>query len=92
MAEISVHFMCAGQELFACPPDEEIDPNVITLGIQPDEGISVKFGAKKPAAQMQMARCSGILSPDCLWRGNTRGLNHLAGEATLFTRHISAVA
>src|SRR5712692_1021275 len=55
VTEISVHFKRTPQALFARAPDEEIDPNVITLGIQPVEGISVKFGAKKPAAQMQMA-------------------------------------
>src|SRR5262249_44645055 len=53
MTEISIHFKRTPQALFARTPDEEIDPNVITLAIQPDEGITVKFGAKKPAAQMQ---------------------------------------
>src|SRR5207253_2988810 len=48
MTEISVHFKRTPQALFARTPDEEIDPNVITLGIQPDEGITVKFGTKKP--------------------------------------------
>src|SRR5712691_10890089 len=55
LTELSIHFRRTPQALFARTPNEEINPNVITLGIQPDEGITVKFGAKKPAAQMQMS-------------------------------------
>src|SRR5712672_1845521 len=34
LTEISIHFKRTPQALFARTPDEEIDPNVITLGIQ----------------------------------------------------------
>jgi glucose-6-phosphate 1-dehydrogenase len=92
MTEISIHFKRTPQALFARTPDEQIDPNVITLGIQPDEGISVKFGAKKPAAQMQMAPVQAEFS----YRGafgaaipeayTTLLLDAMRGDATLFTR------
>jgi glucose-6-phosphate 1-dehydrogenase len=92
MTEISIHFKRTPQALFARTPDKEIDPNVITLGIQPDEGISVKFGAKKPAAQMQMAPVQAEFS----YRGafgaaipeayTTLLLDAMRGDATLFTR------
>ncbi len=32
-------------------PCQEIEPNVITMRIQPDEGISLRFGAKVPSTQ-----------------------------------------
>uniref|UniRef100_E6PY26 Glucose-6-phosphate 1-dehydrogenase n=1 Tax=mine drainage metagenome TaxID=410659 RepID=E6PY26_9ZZZZ len=32
-------------------PCQEIEPNVITMRIQPDEGISLRFGAKVPTTQ-----------------------------------------
>lgn len=92
MTEISVHFKRTPQALFARTPDEEIDPNVITLGIQPDEGITVKFGAKKPAAQMQMAPVQaefcyqtafGAATPEAY---TTLLLDAMRGDATLFTR------
>jgi glucose-6-phosphate 1-dehydrogenase len=92
MTEISIHFKRTPQALFARTPDEEIDPNVITLGIQPDEGITVKFGAKKPAAQMQMAPVQaefsyrdafGAAIPEAY---TTLLLDAMRGDATLFTR------
>ena len=65
---------------------------MITLGIQPDEAIRVKFGAKKPAAQMQMApvhaefsyrRAFGAAPPEAY---TTLLLDAMRGDATLFTR------
>jgi glucose-6-phosphate 1-dehydrogenase len=92
MTEISIHFKRTPQALFARTPDEEMDPNVITLGIQPDEGISVKFATKKPAAQMQMVPVEAEFS----YRGafgaaipeayTTLLLDAMRGDATLFTR------
>ena len=92
LTEISIHFKRTPQALFARTPDEEIDPNVITLGIQPDEGITVKFGAKKPAAQMQMSpvnaefsyrRAFGAATPEAY---TTLLLDAMRGDTTLFTR------
>jgi len=92
LTEISIHFKRTPQALFARTPDEEIDPNVITLGIQPDEGIAVKFGAKKPAAHMRMApvqaefsyrRAFGTATPEAY---TTLLLDAMRGDATLFTR------
>jgi glucose-6-phosphate 1-dehydrogenase len=92
LTEISIHFKRTPQALFARTPDEEIDPNVITLGIQPDEGITVKFGAKRPAAHMQVAPVEAEFS----YRGSfgaaipeaytTLLLDAMRGDATLFTR------
>jgi glucose-6-phosphate 1-dehydrogenase len=92
LTEISVHFKRTPQALFARTPDEEIEPNKITLGIQPDEGIALQFGAKKPAEQMEMAAVQaefsyrsafGAATPEAY---ATLLLDAMRGDATLFTR------
>jgi glucose-6-phosphate 1-dehydrogenase len=92
LTEISIHFKRTPQALFARTPDEEIDPNVITLAIQPDEGITVKFGAKKPAEQMQVAPVQAEFSYRAAFGTaiqeayTTLLLDAIRGDATLFTR------
>src|ERR1051326_3503970 len=56
LTEIAVHLKRTPQALFARKPDEEIDPNSIVLRIQPNEGISVTFGAKRPGFEMTRTR------------------------------------
>lgn len=51
-AEISVHFRPVPHLLFAKDIEERIDPNVLVLRIQPDEGISVTFQAKVPGSKV----------------------------------------
>jgi glucose-6-phosphate 1-dehydrogenase len=91
VSEISVHFKRTPQALFARTPDEEIDPNVITLGIQPDERITVTFDAKKPA-QMQVAPVQAEFSYQRAFKAATPEayttllLDAMRGDATLFTR------
>src|SRR5512140_1289785 len=53
--EIRIHFKRTPQALFARTPDEEIDPNIVTFTIQPNEGISICFGAKRPGSHMSTA-------------------------------------
>src|ERR1041385_3847106 len=52
LTEIAVHLKRTPQALFARTPDEEIEPNVIVLRIQPNEGINVSIGAKQPGFAM----------------------------------------
>src|SRR5215472_1393424 len=92
LTEISIHFKRTPQALFARTPDEEMDPNVITLSIQPDEGIAVKFGAKKPAGHMQVAAVQAEFSYRAAFSTATPEayttllLDAMRGDATLFTR------
>jgi len=92
VTEIAVHLKRTPQALFARTPDEQIEPNVIVLRIQPNEGITVSFGAKHPGFEMRtnvvhMDFCYqsgfGIRSPDAY---ETLLLDVMQGEATLFTR------
>src|SRR5262245_29144911 len=46
--EIAVHFRQAPYALFRETPVERLPRNILTLRIQPDEGLSVSFSAKRP--------------------------------------------
>jgi glucose-6-phosphate 1-dehydrogenase len=92
VTEIAIHLKRTPQALFARTPDEQIDPNIIVLRIQPNEGITVMFGAKHPGFEMRtnivhMDFCYqsgfGMRSPDAY---ETLLLDVMQGEATLFTR------
>ena len=92
LTEIAVHLKRTPQALFARTPDEELDPNVIVLRIQPDEGITVTFGAKRPGFEMHTAtvhmdfcyrRAFGVEPPAAY---ETLLLDVMRGDATLFTR------
>jgi glucose-6-phosphate 1-dehydrogenase len=92
LTEIAVHFKRTPQALFARRSDDQIEPNVIVLRIQPDEGIVVTFGAKRPGAEMhtstvQMDFCYqksfGVRLPAAY---ETLLLDVMQGDATLFIR------
>jgi glucose-6-phosphate 1-dehydrogenase len=92
LTEIAVHLKRTPQALFARTPDEQIEPNVIVLRIQPNEGINVSIGAKQPGFEMRtnmvhMDFCYqsefGVRSPDAY---ETLLLDAMQGDATLFTR------
>src|SRR5687767_1169884 len=53
LTEVAIHLKRTPQALFARTPDDEIDPNVIALRIQPNEGITVTFAAKRPGFEMR---------------------------------------
>ena len=71
---------------------ERIDPNVITLRIQPDEGIKVRFASKVPGhdvavasvtMDMKYAEAFGGAPPEAYER---LLLDAMRGDATLFSR------
>ncbi|HEX7294812.1 MAG TPA: glucose-6-phosphate dehydrogenase, partial [Pyrinomonadaceae bacterium] len=92
LTEIAIHLKRTPQALFSRTPDEQIEPNVITLRIQPDEAITVTFGAKRPGLEMHTATVHmdfcyqtafGVRSPAAY---ETLLLDVMRGDATLFTR------
>ncbi len=92
LTEIAVHFKRTPQALFARTPEEELDHNIITFRIQPNEGITVNFGAKRPGNEMRTANMQldfsyreafGSKTPVAY---ETLLLDAMRGEATLFTR------
>jgi glucose-6-phosphate 1-dehydrogenase len=98
LTEIAVHFKRTPQALFARTPDEEIDPNIVALRIQPNEGIHVTFGAKRPGFEMRTStvhmdfcyqRAFGYESPAAY---EMLLLDVMRGDATLFIRSDEAEA
>ncbi len=92
VTEIAVHFKRTPQALFAHIPDNRIEPNVIVLRLQPNEGITITFGAKRPGVDMRTGTVHldfayqpgfGIRSPAAY---ETLLLDAMRGDATLFTR------
>ena len=52
--EIAIQFKRVPFALFRDTPVEALTPNVLALQIQPDEGISLQFGAKKPGPEINL--------------------------------------
>lgn len=92
LTEITIHLKRTPQALFSRTSDDRIEHNVITLRIQPDEGITVAFGAKHPGAIMRTETVNmdfcyhtafGVRSPTAY---ETLLLDAMRGDPTLFTR------
>jgi glucose-6-phosphate 1-dehydrogenase len=91
LTEIRVHLKQTPQALFA-NTSSVIEPNVITINIQPDEGISIAFGAKRPGTQMRTVTVQANFSYQASFGSKgavayeTLLLDSMRGDATLFTR------
>jgi glucose-6-phosphate 1-dehydrogenase len=90
--EIAIHFKQVPLALFDWKNFAGIAPNTLVFRIQPDEGISLTLGAKKPGYQNQIAPVVmefcyqdtfGIETPEAYER---LLLDCVNGDATLFTR------
>ena len=57
VTEITIQFRRAPFVLFRDTPVDQLTPNLLTMHIQPDEGISLRFGAKVPGA---IVRVGGV--------------------------------
>jgi len=92
LTEIAVHFKRTPQALFSRTPDEQIEPNVLSLRIQPNEGITATFAAKIPGTQMRATSVGLDFSYKNAFGTNTPAayetllLDAMRGDATLFTR------
>ncbi|HEY8019865.1 MAG TPA: glucose-6-phosphate dehydrogenase, partial [Thermoanaerobaculia bacterium] len=54
VTEIAIQFKRAPFMLFRETPVEQLNPNLLVLHIQPDEGVSLRFHAKIPGPQVQL--------------------------------------
>jgi glucose-6-phosphate 1-dehydrogenase len=52
--EIAIQFKRVPFALFRDTPVDTLTPNVLALQIQPDEGISLQFGAKQPGPEIRL--------------------------------------
>jgi glucose-6-phosphate 1-dehydrogenase len=91
VTEIAIVFKEAPHLLFGKRADS-IRPNVLSIRIQPDEGIALNFGSKLPGPAMEVAPVSmefrygssfGVEPPEAYER---LLLDCLLGDGTLFTR------
>jgi glucose-6-phosphate 1-dehydrogenase len=91
VTEIAIHFKEAPHLLFG-RKGEGIRPNVLSIRIQPDEGIALNFGSKLPGPAMEVAPVSmefrygssfGVEPPEAYER---LILDCMLGDGTLFTR------
>ena len=93
--EIMIQFRCAPHIVFR---EREVAPNRLVLNIQPDEGISVSFGAKRPGTEMSIGNVNMHFSYKEGFGDSTRSayatlLNDcVRGDATLFDRGDSVEA
>jgi glucose-6-phosphate 1-dehydrogenase len=91
-SEIIIEFQRPPHLMFSLPDDSQFLPNILSLCIQPDEGIHLRFEAKLPDSAETMRSVDmdfhyrtsfGVTLPDAYER---LLLDALAGDASLFTR------
>jgi glucose-6-phosphate 1-dehydrogenase len=92
ITEVSLHFNRVPHALFA-ESAGEIEPDVLSIRIQPDEGITLRFMSKVPGAAMRLrpvtmdfryAGAFGETGPEAYER---LLLEAMLGDATLFARN-----
>jgi glucose-6-phosphate 1-dehydrogenase len=90
--EIAVQFRRAPYALFRDTPVERLPANVLTLRIQPDEGLSLSFNAKRPGAEIEIDGVDmnfayrDYFAPIASVGYETLIYDCLIGDATLFQR------
>jgi glucose-6-phosphate 1-dehydrogenase len=93
VTEIAVVFKKAPHLPFSNTATEELGQNAVVIRVQPDEGVTLRFGAKVPGAQMEVrdvtmdfgyGRAFTESSPEAYER---LILDVLLGEPPLFPRH-----
>jgi glucose-6-phosphate 1-dehydrogenase len=91
-SEIVVQFKRPPFSLFRDTPIDELEPNQLVINVQPDEGILLTFGAKKPGAAMNIGRVAMRFNyADYFGRAPATGYERLLhdallGDQTLFQR------
>jgi glucose-6-phosphate 1-dehydrogenase len=92
VTDISIHFRPAPNPLFRRVPGVRVQPNVLAIRIQPDEGISLKFDSKVPGPTVRSAPVTmefryatsfGAEPPEAYER---LLLETMLGDSTLFAR------
>ncbi|AFR09327.1 MULTISPECIES: glucose-6-phosphate dehydrogenase [Nocardiopsis] len=54
VTEVALVFQAAPQQMFARSDISELGQNALVLRIQPDEGVTLRFGSKVPGASMEV--------------------------------------
>jgi glucose-6-phosphate 1-dehydrogenase len=97
-SEIVVQFRTPPHLMFGGPTSELMQPNMLVMRVQPDEGVSLSFEAKVPGAAVALTSDIEVASVEMDFAytdafGETSApayetllLDIMIGEATLFTR------
>jgi glucose-6-phosphate 1-dehydrogenase len=92
VTEIRIQFKLPPHITFGREATQELDPNAITLRIQPEEGISLRFGAKVPSAGLRIRSVTMDFEYMTAFLTETPEayerllLDCMIGDPTLFTR------
>ncbi len=90
--EVAIHFQQVPHLLFEKTAVEELDPNVLTIRVQPDEGISLSFGTKVPGPEVNVSTVDMDFDYESDFGSGTPEayerllLDCMNADATLFTR------
>jgi len=90
--EVAVQFRQAPYALFRDTPVDRLPANILTLRIQPDEGLSLSFSAKRPGAEIEIDGVDmdfayrDYFAPLASVGYETLIYDCLIGDATLFQR------
>ena len=90
--EIAVQFRQAPYSLFRDTPVDKLPANILTLRIQPDEGLSISFSAKRPGEEIEIDGVKmdfayrDYFAPMASVGYETLIYDCLIGDATLFQR------
>lgn len=92
-SEIIIEFQRPPHLMFRLPDDSKFTPNILSICIQPDEGIHLRFEAKLPDSSQEMRS----VDMDFHYRTSFQGtipdayerllLDAFAGDASLFNRN-----
>jgi glucose-6-phosphate 1-dehydrogenase len=97
-SEVAIQFKDVPSVLFNATPEVPLEPTVLTLKVQPEEGLSMRIASKLPGPKVRIypvkmefnyASSFGISSPEAYER---LILDVMAGDASLFMRrdHVDA--
>ena len=93
VSEIAIQFRKPPHLMFPLPDGETIEPNLLALRVQPDEGLALRFEVKVPGVDVRMASMDMDFDYDETF-GETEHsayptllLDCMIGDATLFSRH-----
>jgi glucose-6-phosphate 1-dehydrogenase len=92
MTEIRIQFKPVPHPLFSHEASSDVEPNVLALRLQPDEGIHLKFAAKEPGQTIQLRDVRMEFYYKTAFGGvpgeayETLLIDAMRGDSTLFNR------
>jgi glucose-6-phosphate 1-dehydrogenase len=92
VTEIVIQFKRVPHLFFHLTPEDQMEPNILVIRIQPDEGIALRFGAKVPGPEMHIRQVQMNFSYADAFKAEpstayeTLLLDAMEGDPTLFNR------